>query len=58
MAKSKKQYKSFKLHTNQNIMGVVMFSMLAAMVGALIGIVMLYSSSGQAVLGAATDVLK
>jgi hypothetical protein len=53
MAK-KKQYRHFKLYTDQNAMGVVLFTMLAGMVGVLIGAFLLYSSFGQAVLGVAT----
>jgi len=45
------KYKSFKLYTSQNIMGVVMFSLLAVVLGALIGILLLYSPAGQQVLG-------
>lgn len=58
MAKKKAQYNSFKLHTNQNMMGVVMFSMIAGVTGLVVGAFMLYSSAGQAVLGAATSVVK
>jgi hypothetical protein len=54
MAKRKAQYKHFKLYTDQNIMGVVLFTMLAGMVGVLIGAFLLYSSVGQAVLGVST----
>ena len=47
-----KKYKSFKLYTNQNIMGVVMFSVIAGVVGVLIlfGSVLLYPPAAQ-VLG-------
>jgi len=45
------KYKNFKLYTNQNIMGIVMFSLLAVMLGALIGVLLLYSSPGDQVLG-------
>ncbi|MBI2621121.1 MAG: hypothetical protein HYW63_00550 [Candidatus Levybacteria bacterium] len=48
------KYKSFKLYTNQNIMGVVMFSLLAVMLGAVIGVLLLYTPTGQAVLGVST----
>jgi hypothetical protein len=54
MAKRKTQYKHFKLYTDQNIMGVVLFTMLAGMIGVLIGAFLLYSPAGQAVLGVAT----
>lgn len=40
------------------MMGVVVFSMIAGVVGVAIGAIMLYSSAGQAVLGAATEVVK
>jgi len=48
------KHKSFKLYTNHNEMGVVMFSLLAAVVGTLIGAFLIYSETGRAVLGAMT----
>jgi len=50
-----RKYKHFKLYTNQNIMGVMMFSMLAGVVGVLIlfGIVLVYPPAAQ-VLGVST----
>lgn len=39
MAKNKKTYKSFKLYTNQSIQAVVIFSILAGVLGALFGII-------------------
>ena len=51
---AKKQYKHFKLYTDQNIMGVVMFTMLAGVIGVLVGAFLLYSPVGNAVLGVAT----
>ncbi|MBI4098128.1 MAG: hypothetical protein HY426_03735 [Candidatus Levybacteria bacterium] len=49
------KYKHFKLYTNQNIMGVVMLSMLAGVVGVLVlfGVILLYPPAAQ-VLGVST----
>ncbi|KKQ74742.1 MAG: hypothetical protein US96_C0027G0011 [Candidatus Woesebacteria bacterium GW2011_GWB1_38_5b] len=47
-----KKHKSFKLHTKQNEMGVVMFSLLAGVIGVIIGGFLMFSETGQQVLGA------
>jgi hypothetical protein len=54
MAKKKQQYKSFQLYTKHNIMGVVMFTMVAGMVGVLIGVFLLYGTPVGQVLGVST----
>ncbi|GEM_PF-2786288 len=48
-----RKYKHFKLYTNHSIMGVVMFTMLAGVIGVLIGAVIIYGPAAQ-VLGVST----
>ena len=49
-----KKHKSFKLHTKQNEMGIIAFVMIAGVVGVFIGVLLMYSSPGQTVLGVMT----
>ena len=48
------KHKSFKLYTKHNEMGVVSFAMLAGVIGTIIGVLLITTSAGQAVLGIMT----
>ncbi len=48
------KHKSFKLYTNHNEMGVVMFTLLAGVVGTIIGALLILTETGNAVLGVMT----
>ena len=49
-----KKHKNFKLNTKQNEMGIFMFALVAVIVGVLIGSYLMYTGSGNAVLGVMT----
>lgn len=49
-----KKHKSFKLHTKHNEVGIVWFALLAGVIGVVIGAFLMYSGSGNAVLGVIT----
>lgn len=46
------KHKSFKLYTKHNEAGIVTFSILAGVIGVVIGVFLMYSNTGQQVLGA------